>query len=232
MFHQNTVSGVRLVSPRSEQYRLFLKNILESRPAGKGQRNAGEMIGRLAEQAVRHWLYQQAPLDGDRILAWQERARPGTRYRELDAVRRVDAGTACLFEIKLASPKAMENAIGLGQLDAAADILLKGRLFRRVCRRLVYVSDAPSPVGRGGGIELISPDDMAPELGVVWVPPSVVAETATALALDLPPDWFDPAARRGDAPGTHPAEVAPQDAAPFNTFAAAMERAVVRQAAA
>ena len=236
MNHRNAISRVQLISPHSPEYRLFLQKILENRTSRGGQRNAGEMIGRLAERAVRHWLYQQVPLDSNRILAWQEHERAGLRYQELDAVQCVDHEALCLFEIKLAAPKAMERGIGLGQLNSAVNVLLEGRRCRRVCRRLVYIADAPLPVGRDEGIRRVNPDDTQTDLGVVWVSPSAVTAAAAALDLSLPQDWFDPSVRSGPAPSASPEDAfscrAADAVTPFNPVAAAMERALARQVAA
>ena len=43
----------------------------DRRPSRGGPRAAGEYLGGLVEQCVRHWLGKAVPLSEERILVWQ-----------------------------------------------------------------------------------------------------------------------------------------------------------------
>src|SRR5580704_3656662 len=80
---------VRLVTPEDPDYLGFMRRMADQRPSRGGARSAGEYLGGIVEQCVRHWLSQQVPLQQERILAWSQRqknGRVGPSYRELDAV--------------------------------------------------------------------------------------------------------------------------------------------------
>lgn len=189
---------VRLVTPDDPEYIAFMRRMADKRPSRGGPRAAGELLGGLVEQAVRHWLGGRVPLQEERILAWEQRLRNGrhaTLYRELDAVWRIDDESLCLYEMKLTTPENMERGVGLKQLDIATETLLTDKRNRYVLQRLVYIAEEPLPVPEE--IPAVEPEEEYAELGVVWVAPSAVEAAARELELDLPEDWLQPESREG-----------------------------------
>src|SRR5579875_347202 len=222
----HTVRDIRLVRPDDADYIAYRRRMADLRPSRGGPRQAGEMLGGLVEQAVRHWLGKQVPLQEERILSWEQRlanGRHGRLYRELDAVWPIDPESLCLFEIKFTTKERMAMGVGLDQLDAAAEILARSKRVRYLLLRLVYVGAEPVPVlveeGEGGGLEgegvgregkgvglegeesegllVVPPTEEYEELGVIWVPPAAVEESAAELGLELPANWLEPEAREG-----------------------------------
>ncbi|HZO91637.1 MAG TPA: hypothetical protein VFB38_25165 [Chthonomonadaceae bacterium] len=190
--------NVRLVKPDDPDYIAFMRRMADKRPSRGGPRAAGEYLGGMVEQAVRHWLGGYVPLQEERILSWEQRLRNGrhaTLYRELDAVWTIDHESLCLYEMKLTTPENMERGVGLRQLDTAAETLFTSKRYRYVLERLVYVAEEPIPVL--DGLPALAPDDEYEELGVVWVPPQAVETAAKELGLELPEDWLKPEAREG-----------------------------------
>lgn len=199
-----SVRDIRLVRPDNEDYVAYMRRMADLRPSRGGPRQAGEMLGGLVERAVRHWLSTQVPLQEERILSWEQRlsnGRHGRLYRELDAVWPIDAESLALFEIKFTTPERMAAGVGLDQLDLAAGILSRSKTYRYLLLRLVYVAAQPIPVladeENPEGVPVLPPSEEYEELGVVWVPPTIVEESALALGLDLPQNWLDPEAREG-----------------------------------
>lgn len=191
--------NVRLVTPDDPEYIAYLRRLADQRPSRGGPRAAGEYLGGLAEQAVRHWLSGYVPLLEERILAWEQRLRNGrhaTLYRELDAIWKIDDESLCLYEMKLTTPENQQNGVGLRQLDASADTLFTDKGWKYILKRLVYIGAEPLPVLEGE-VPPLPPDDEYAELGVVWVTPSAVEEAARALEIELPPNWTEPEAREG-----------------------------------
>ena len=68
---------VRLVVPDDPDYLGFMRRMADQRPSRGGARSAGEFLGGIVEQCVRHWLSQQVPIQPERILAWSQRLRNG-----------------------------------------------------------------------------------------------------------------------------------------------------------
>jgi hypothetical protein len=189
---------VHLVKPDDPGYIAFMRRMADQRPSRGGPRAAGEYLGGLVEQAVRHWLGGFVTLQEERILAWEQRQRNGRQapfYRELDAVWTIDAESLCLYEMKLTTPENMERGVGLRQLDIATEILFASRHYRYILKRLVYV--AAEPVVVLDDLPALEPDDEYEELGVVWVRPEAVETAASELGLELPADWLSPEAREG-----------------------------------
>ena len=125
--------NVQLVKPDDPDYIAYIRRMADRRPSRGGPRAAGEYLGGMAEQAVRHWLGGYVPLQEERILSWEQRLRNGrhaTLYRELDAVWTIDAESLCLYEMKLTIPENMERGIGIHQLDTAAEILFAAKRYR------------------------------------------------------------------------------------------------------
>lgn len=205
----HTVRDIRLVRPDDADYIAYRRRMADLRPSRGGPRQAGEMLGGLVEQAVRHWLGKQVPLQEERILSWEQRlanGRHGRLYRELDAVWPIDPESLCLFEIKFTTKERMAMGVGLDQLDAAAEILARSKQVRYLLLRLVYVGAEPVPVlvEEGVGLEgkseellVVTPTEEYEELGVIWVPPAAVEESAAELGLELPANWLEPEAREG-----------------------------------
>src|SRR5579875_789143 len=250
----HTIRDVRLVRPDDADYIAYRRRMADLRPSRGGPRQAGEVLGGLVEQAVRHWLGKQVPLQEERILSWEQRlanGRHGRLYRELDAVWPIDPESLCLFEIKFTTKERMAMGVGLDQLDAAAEILARSKRVRYLLLRLVYVGAEPVPVlveegegvglegkgvglegkgvglegkgvglegkgvglegkgvgleGKGVGLEgeesegllVVPPTEEYEELGVIWVPPAAVEESAAELGLELPANWLEPEAREG-----------------------------------
>lgn len=195
----DTFRHVRLVLPDDAEYIAFLRRMADRRPSRGGPRAAGEVLGGLAERAVRRWLSGFVPLREERILAWEQRLRNGrhaTLYRELDAVWQIDPESFCLYEMKLTTPENMERGVGLRQLDIAAETLFTDTHIKYVLKRLVYIGDEPISVLEGE-IPILEPDDEYAEVGVVWVPPAAVEAAAQALEILLPEDWLLPESREG-----------------------------------
>jgi hypothetical protein len=189
---------VRLVTPEDLDYLGFVRRMQDQRPSRGGARSAGEYLGGIVEECVRHWLSKQVPLQPERILAWSQRlrnGRTGPAYRELDAVWRIDNESLCVFEMKLTYAENMQNGVGLRQLNAAADVLFADEANRFVLKRLVYV--ATEKVDVLDGLPELLPNDEFEELGVVWVPVEAVEEAAAALEIVLPENWKEPESREG-----------------------------------
>ena len=189
---------VRLVSPEDPDYLGFVRRMIDQRPSRGGARSAGEYLGGIVEQCVRHWLSHLVPLQEERILAWSQRLRNGRigpAYRELDAVWRIDVESLCVFEMKLTYPENMQNGVGLRQLNGAADVLFADDANRYVLKRLVYI--ATEKVEVLDGLPELDANDEYAELGVVWVPVDAVEAAAAELALDLPENWKEPESREG-----------------------------------
>ncbi|CCW35078.1 hypothetical protein CTKA_02839 [Chthonomonas calidirosea] len=200
----HTVRDVRLVRPDDTDYIAYRRRMADLRPSRGGPRQAGEVLGGLVEQAVRHWIGKQVPLQEERILSWEQRlanGRHGRLYRELDAVWPIDHESLCIFEIKFTTKERMEMGVGLDQLDAAAEILARSKQVRYLLLRLVYVGAEPVPVlvdeENPEGLLEVPPTEEYEELGVVWVPPAAVEESALELGLELPANWLEPEAREG-----------------------------------
>lgn len=190
--------NVRLIKPDDPDYIAFVRRMADRRPSRGGPRAAGEYLGGMVEQAVRHWLGGFVPFQEERILSWEQRLRNGrhaTLYREIDAIWIIDAESLCLYEMKLTTPENMERGVGISQLDMSADILFASKRYRYVLKRLVYVAEAPVPVLED--LQALAPDDAYEEIGVVWVPPAAVEMAAQELGLDLPEGWLQPEAREG-----------------------------------
>ncbi|HZT43127.1 MAG TPA: hypothetical protein VFA07_13240 [Chthonomonadaceae bacterium] len=190
--------NVRLIKPDDPDYIAFMRRMADRRPSRGGPRAAGEYLGGMVEQAVRHWLGSFVPLQEERILSWGQRLRNGrhtTLYREIDAIWTIDAESLCLYEMKLTTPENMERGVGIYQLDTSADILFASKRYQYVLNRLVYVAEAPVPVLED--LPALAPDDEYEEIGVVWVPPNAVQTAAQELGLDLPEGWLQPEAREG-----------------------------------
>jgi hypothetical protein len=191
--------NVRLVTPDNPDYIAFMRRMADQRPSRGGPRAAGEYLGGMVEQAVRHWLSSFVALQEERILSWEQRMRNGrhaTLYRELDAVWQIDDESLCLYEMKLTTPENMENGVGLRQLEIAAETLFASKRYRYVLKRLVYVAEERVTVLEEG-LPALEPDDEYEELGVVWVPPDAVETAAQALGLELPEGWLLPESREG-----------------------------------
>ncbi len=188
----------RLVKPDDPGYIAFMRRMADQRPSRGGPRAAGEYLGGLVEQAVRHWLSGFVPLQEERILAWEQRVRNGRHaplYRELDAVWTIDDESLCLYEMKLTTPENMERGVGLRQLDIAAETLFTSKRYRYILKRLVYVAEEPVVVL--DELPALVPEDEYEELGVVWVKPASVEAAAQELGLELPEGWLLPESREG-----------------------------------
>lgn len=201
--------NITLVRPDDAEYVSHMRRMADLRPSRGGRRHAGEYLGGLVEQCVRHWLSGFVPLQDERILAWEQRQRNGRygrMYRELDSVWTIDHESLCLFEMKLTFAENMERGVGLQQLDIAMETLFATGRYRYVLRRLVYVAAEPIPVLAAGadteqdrgGLPVLEPADEYSELGVVWVTPEAVQGAATELGIDLPGNWLEPESREGD----------------------------------
>ncbi len=195
---------IRLVTLEDPEYVAFRRRMADQRPSRGGPRHAGEYLGGLVEQCVRHWLQSFVPLQEERILTWEQRLRSGRHgrmFRELDAVWTIDHESLCLFEMKFTTPANMQRGVGLKQLDIAAQTLFASKRYRYILQRLVYVAEEPIPVlideEDEAGLPALAPDDEYEELGVVWVAPEAVVQAAQELGLELPDNWRDPEAREG-----------------------------------
>src|SRR5690349_18193115 len=126
---------IRLVKPDDPEYIAFMRRMADNRPSRGGPRHAGEFLGGLVEQCVRHWLNGYIPLREERILTWEQRLRNGRHgrmFRELDAVWTIDHESLCLYEMKLTTPENMERGVGLKQLDIATETLFTSGRYRYV----------------------------------------------------------------------------------------------------
>jgi len=195
---QDSFRNVELIRPDHPEYVAFMRRMADSRPSRGGPRAAGEYLGGLVEQCVRHWLSGFVPLQEERILCWNQRlhnGRHGTMYRELDAVWQIDAESLCLFEMKLTFAENMAGGVGLRQLEIATETLFTSDRYRYILQRLVYVAEEKIPVLED--LPELAPDDEYAELGVIWVPPDAVSAAAQELGLALPENWLQPEAREG-----------------------------------
>jgi hypothetical protein len=198
---------VRWLQPDAQEFKRYIRTLRAQKPPSRGQRQAGEIIGRMGEKAVRHWLSARIPLQPERVLSWEARLPRGqycTLYREIDAVRRLDQTALCLFEIKIAAVNRLRQGYGLGQLGEAVKILASDPRWRTILR-LVYVGDDAVPVKNG--LPVLDPQDDSTPLGVIWVPPTVVEEAACELGLCLPDRWQEAEFRSGSL--TSPEGTAP-----------------------
>lgn len=196
---QENLRNVRLVVTCDPDYVAFMRRMADRRPSGGGPRAAGELLGGMVEQAVRHWLSATVPLQPERILAWeqtQRSGRVGTLYREIDGVWQIDDESLCLFEMKLTHAENMEGGVGLAQLGRSTQILLASGRLRYILQRLVYVAEEPVPV-LNGEIPSLEPVNEYDAVGVIWAPPAAVEKAAQELGLLLPADWLAPEAREG-----------------------------------
>lgn len=190
--------NIKLVPPEDEEYVGFMRRMADKRPSRGGPRAAGEYLGGVVEQSVRHWLEQLVPLQTERILTWEQRLRTGrhgTLYRELDAVWQIDDVSLCLFEMKLTTPEHMEDGSGIRQLNIASDILFASKKYDYILKRLVYVAEEQVSVLED--LPVLEPNDEFAELGVIWVPPLEVVRAASELSLELQEDWLQPESREG-----------------------------------
>lgn len=195
---KDTYRNIRLVQPDDPEYIRFKQLMAERRPSRGGPRSAGEYLGGIVEQCVRHWLQKFVPLQEERILGWEQllrNGRVGSMFRELDGVWTIDPVSLCLFEMKLTFAENMENGVGLKQLDIAADTLFLSKRYEYILQRLVYV--ASERVTVLDGLPELEPDDEYAELGVIWVPPDAVVAAAQELGLELPENWLEPESREG-----------------------------------
>src|SRR5580700_5419854 len=120
-----------------------MRRMADQRPSRGGARSAGEYLGGIVEQCVRHWLSHQVSLQPERILAWSQRlrnGRVGPAFRELDGVWRIDAESLCLFEMKLTYAENMQSGVGIRQLNNAAEVLASDEANRYILKRLVYIA--------------------------------------------------------------------------------------------
>jgi hypothetical protein len=189
---------VRLVPPDDADYIAYMRRMADARPSRGGPRAAGEYLGGLVEQAVRHWLGKIVPLAEERILVWEQRRRDGrnaTLYREIDAVWRIDAESLCLYEMKLTFAENMERGTGIRQLEASTETLFASEKYQYILQRLVYVAEERVTVL--DDLPELEPDDESAAVGVVWVPPSAVEEAARELGIPLPENWLAPESREG-----------------------------------
>lgn len=190
--------NVRLVTPENADYIAFMRRMADRRPSRGGPRAAGEVLGGLAERAVRHWLSRFVPLAEERILTWEQRGANGrhvTLYRELDAIWQIDDESLCLYEMKLTFPENMERGVGIKQLDASVATLSAANRYQYLLQRLVYIGD--ERVNVLDGLPELEPDDEYTQLGVVWVAPAEVEAAAKELQIELPENWLQPEAREG-----------------------------------
>ena len=190
--------NVRLVTPEDADYVAFMRRMADHRPSRGGPRAAGEVLGGLVERCVRHWLGKSVPLSEERILVWQQRQRDGrhaTLYREIDGIWQIDEESLCLYEMKLTFPENMERGTGLRQLEASSETLAASGRYQYILKRLVYIGDERVTVLED--IPELEPDDEYAELGVVWVPPAAVQESAGELEIVLPENWLEPESREG-----------------------------------
>lgn len=189
---------VRLVKTDDPEYIAFMRRMADQRPSRGGPRAAGEVLGGLVEQCVRHWLSGFVPFQEERILTWEQRLRNGRHgrlYREIDGVWTIDHESLCLFEMKLTYAENMENGVGLSQLDASADTLFTTRKYRYILKRLVYVAEERVTVL--DDLPALEPNDENSELGVIWVEPAWVEAAAKELEIELPENWIKPESREG-----------------------------------
>lgn len=197
---QDSYRQIKLVPPDDAEYIAWMRRMADRRPSRGGPRAAGEVLGGIVEQCVRHWLSGFVPLQPERILTWEQRLRNGRHgmmYREMDAVWTIDAESLCLFEMKLTFAENMERGVGIKQLNTNADILFASGQYQYILKRLVYVAEERVDVL--DGLPVLEPADEWEELGVIWVPPASVVESAAVLGLTLPENWLEPESREGAA---------------------------------
>jgi hypothetical protein len=199
-----TYRNIQLVTLDDPEYVAFRRRMADNRPSRGGPRHAGEFLGGLVEQCVRHWLSGFVPLQEERILTWEQRlrnGRSGRLFRELDGVWTIDHESICLFEMKLTTPENRARGVGLKQLDIASQTLFASRRYQYVLQRLVYVAAEREPVLADeedpNGLPALEPNDEYAELGVVWVTPEAVTVAAQELGLELPENWLEPESREG-----------------------------------
>jgi hypothetical protein len=193
------VCDIGFVTPRDSGYRMTMHDMAAmNQGIRKGPRAAGEVLGGQVERAARHYLGAHIALQAERILRWKQidhSRRYATRYRELDAVERLDTNSLCLFEIKLNGVRGMERGEGLRQLRKSTQTLLMSQEYKRICRRLVYISDDPVKVK--GGLPAVGVEDVESEEAVIWLSSKTIESAASDLGIILPDNWLDPAARIG-----------------------------------
>jgi hypothetical protein len=190
---------IYLVSPEDPEYGAFMRRMADKRPSRGGPRAAGEYLGGLVERAVRHWLGKHVPLKEERILTWEQRLRNGRfgrLYREIDALWQIDPESLCLYEIKFTYPENMQKGVGLNQMDASAEVLYASKQYQYILKRLIYIAEEPVQVLEEN-LPALPPEEEYEELGVIWVRPEIVAQSARELEIDLPENWMTPEAREG-----------------------------------
>ncbi len=198
--NKESFRNIRLVAPDDSDYIAFLRRMADKRPPklGESQRSAGEVLGGLVEQCVRHWLSKIVDLKPDRILCWEQRlhnGRYGTMYREIDAIWQIDSESLCLYEFKLTHVDNMRSGVGIRQLNASADTLFIDSSWSYVLKRLVYID-----IGRVevlDNLPVVSANDEFAEIGVIWVSPDDVNAAALEIGVELPVDWTEPESREG-----------------------------------
>ena len=205
LMHTNPDSyrDIHLILTDDEGYIAWLRRMADRRPprTATARRSAGEYLGGLVEQCVRHVIGKKVALKPERILAWQQRlknGRMGPMYRELDAVWQIDDESLCLYEVKFTRQELMEKGSGIKQLNISASILLSDTRWKYVLKRLVYLAAEADHVDVLDGLPELDAAEEYEELGVVWITPQQVEEAATELGLQLPANWTEPEAREGD----------------------------------
>jgi hypothetical protein len=198
MLNISTPHNIMIVRLDDPEYVAWRRRMADKRPSRGGPRQAGEVMGGLAEQCVQHYLKGFVPLQEERILTWEQRlrnGRAGRLYRELDGVWTIDHESLCLFEIKFTFPENMERGVGIKQLRIAQETLFASGRYQYILLRLVYISDDPVPVL--DDLPSLEPTDENEELGVIWIPTAAIETAAQELEITLPENWREPESREG-----------------------------------
>ena len=117
---------VRMHDVDDPQYRAYIAGVMTTRSNHKAIRPATNrsIFGAEAEEILRTWLEQFAPLSANRYVEYDERV--GTqlirKYRELDAVHLADATHIHVYEVKASGQLRSINR-GLRQLNETRAIL-------------------------------------------------------------------------------------------------------------
>ncbi|MFM2310629.1 MAG: hypothetical protein RLY87_2751 [Chloroflexota bacterium] len=117
---------VRMHDVDDPQYRAYIAGVMATRSNHKAIRPASNrsLFGAEAEEILRTWLAQFAPLSANRYVEYNERM--GTqlirKYRELDAVHQADATHVHVYEVKASGQLRSINR-GLRQLSETRTIL-------------------------------------------------------------------------------------------------------------
>jgi hypothetical protein len=195
----NQVKCVRnayLITPSTANIPTVGTSANKAVPAWRGERAAGEIIGKLVEIAACYILHQHLPLQEERVLACTLPNRNGAysqSHRELDAVAKIDDRTLLIYEVKLSKSVNLQRGVGLQQVSDSARLLKSGGCCSRVRKRLVYIARHPLPLYNG--LTSVTIDDTTTDTGVIWITPEQIAEAAREMNISLPEGWMSPAVR-------------------------------------